>query len=230
MSRRIPALLLVICSASAFAAGKKQVAKTPEALRTAYISRFQQESQEEDKATVGSLWIASGSIGSFAEDYKARRLHDTVTILMSVQTTAAQSGTVDQSRAFTATSAITGVLGNAPSATNPILAGNSSTTLKGQGATASNTAFATRLTGRVIAVLPNGNLVVEAQRQIFMNNQHEDITVRGLLRPGDIGPGNAVASSALADLEVEMKGKGIISDGVRPPNFITRAVLWLIGF
>jgi len=27
-----------------------------------------------------------------------------------------------------------------------------------------------------------------------------------------------------------MKGKGIISDGVRPPNFLTRAVLWLLNF
>jgi hypothetical protein len=27
-----------------------------------------------------------------------------------------------------------------------------------------------------------------------------------------------------------MKGKGIISDSVRPPNILTRTVLWLFGF
>jgi flagellar L-ring protein FlgH len=37
-------------------------------------------------------------------------------------------------------------------------------------------------------VLPSGNLVVEAQRKIFMNNQHEDVTVRGVVRPVDISP------------------------------------------
>jgi flagellar L-ring protein precursor FlgH len=39
-----------------------------------------------------------------------------------------------------------------------------------------------------------------------------------------------VPSTALSNLEIEMKGKGIISDGVRPPNPITRAVLWLLNF
>ncbi|MES2394220.1 MAG: flagellar basal body L-ring protein FlgH [Acidobacteriota bacterium] len=50
------------------------------------------------------------------------------------------------------------------------------------------------------------------------------------MRPGDIGPNNTVASTSLSNLEIEMKGKGIISDGTRPPNVITRAILWLFGF
>jgi flagellar L-ring protein precursor FlgH len=117
-----------------------------------------------------------------------------------------------------------------PASTNPLLAGQSSSVLKGQGSTSSNTTFATSLTGQVIAVFPNGNMVVQAERQIFMNNQHENVIVRGMIRPGDIGPANTVPSSALSNLEIEMKGKGIIADGVRPPNPITRAVLWLLNF
>jgi flagellar L-ring protein precursor FlgH len=121
-------------------------------------------------------------------------------------------------------------MGRSPASTNPLMAANSSQTLKGQGSTASNTKFSTSLTGVVIAVLQNGNLVVEAERKIFMNNQHEDIIVRGMIRPGDIGSSNTVSSTALSNLEIEMKGKGIISDGVRPLNPITRAVLWLLNF
>ena len=74
------------------------------------------------------------------------------------------------------------------------------------------------MTAQVIAVLPSGNLVVEAQRKIFMNNQHEDIVIRGVVRPNDIGPNNTVPSAALSNLEIEMKGKGIIADSTRPPN------------
>jgi flagellar L-ring protein precursor FlgH len=107
---------------------------------------------------------------------------------------------------------------------------NSATQLAGQGATASNTTFQTSLTGQVVAVLPSGNLVVEAQRKIFMNNQHEDITIRGVVRPGDIGPSNTISSASLSNLEIEMKGKGIISDATRPINPIMKAILWLIGF
>jgi flagellar L-ring protein precursor FlgH len=224
-------IVFALCCSSAFASEpKKPRAKTPEELRAEYIARFQGVAPAPDQATVGSLWTPSSTLAGFAQDYKAAQVHDTVTILIGVQTTAAQSGTSDQERAYTANSAITGIMGRSPAALNPLIAGSSSTVLKGQGSTSSNTTFATTLTGQVIAVLPNGNLIVEAERQIFMNNQHENVTVRGMLRPGDIGPGNTVSSTSLSNLEIEMKGKGIISDGVRPPNVITRAVMWLFGF
>jgi flagellar L-ring protein precursor FlgH len=209
----------------------KKPVKTPEQLRAEYIERLQQQYVPAvEEGSLGSLWTARSVLGDFSSDYKARNLNDTITIQVAVQTTAAQSGTVDSERSLTSSSAITGLLGRTPSAVNPILSGNSSSVLKGQGSTASNTTFSTNLTGQVIAVFPNGNLVVQAERQIFMNNQHENIILRGMVRPGDIGPGNMVPSAALTNLEIEMKGKGIIADGVRPPNALTRAILWLINF
>jgi len=209
----------------------KQHPKTPEQLRADYITRLQEHYVPmSDEHTVGSLWTAQSPLGDFSVDYKAHHLNDTITIQVAVLTTATQSGTVDSERTFTTNSAITGIMGRTPAATNPLLSANSSSALKGQGSTASNTLFATSLTGQVIAVLPNGNLVVEAGRQIFMNNQHENVIVRGMVRPGDIGPNNTVASTALSNLEIEMKGKGIIADGVRPLNPISRAVLWLLNF
>ena len=231
--------LLVLIVGAAFAAScdasvlskLKPRSKSPEQLRTEYLARLQQQNLPAiEDHTVGSLWSPQNALGDLAVDYKARRLNDTITIQVAVQTTAAQSGSVNTSRDFNTSSAITGIAGNAPSATNPLLAANSSTALKGSGQTASNTTFQTSLTGQVIAVLPSGNLVVEAEREIFMNNQHEHVIVRGLVRPGDIGPSNTVPSTALGNLEIEMKGKGIISDGTRPPNPITRAILWLFGF
>jgi len=226
--------LLVLGGATMFAFASnpsKSKPKTPEALRADYIKRLQEGSfPSVEEHTVGSLWSPSSPIGDFSSDYKALHLNDTITILVSVTTTATQSGTVDSERTFTTNSAVTGVMGRAPKATNPLMAANSASVLKGQGSTASNTLFQTTLTGQVIAVLPNGNLVVEAGRQIFMNNQHENVIVRGMIRPGDIGPSNTVASTALSNLEIEMKGKGIISDGVRPPNPIMKALMWLLNF
>ena len=152
--------------------------RTPEQLRTDYIARLQQKYVPvTDEHTVGSLWTAQSPLGDFSVDYKAHHLNDTITIQVAVQTTATQSGTMDSERTFTTNSAITGIMGRAPAATNPLLSANSASTLKGQGSTASNTLFQTNLTGQVIAVLPNGNLVVEAGRQIFMNNQHENVVV-----------------------------------------------------
>ncbi len=204
----------------------------PAQLRADYISRLQErELPAQDSGSVGSLWVPGASLGDLSTDYKARNLNDVIVVQVSVQTTAAQSGSVNSQRQFSTTSGISGIAGGiATHGTNPLLNAQSNTALKGQGATASNTTFATSLTGQVIAVLPNGNLVVEAERQIFMNNQHENIVIRGVARPGDISSANSIASSSLSNLEIEMKGKGIISDSVRSPNPLTRAVLWLFGF
>jgi flagellar L-ring protein precursor FlgH len=231
---RRTASLALLAASSLFALPlhlARQHPKTPEQLRQEYIARLQQQYvPAADQSTVGSLWSAQSPLGDFSVDYKARNLNDTITILVAVQTTAAQSGTVDSERSFNTNSAVTGIMGRTPSGINPLLSANSSSVLKGQGSTASNTTFATSLTGQVIAVFPNGSLAVQAERQIFMNNQHENVIVRGMIRPGDIGPNNTVPSSALSNLEIEMKGKGIIADGVRPPNALTRAVLWILNF
>jgi flagellar L-ring protein precursor FlgH len=223
--------LLAAASTVAFSKPNKKADTKSADLRAEYIAQLQKQLvPATEEHTVGSLWTSDSALGDLSSDYKARHLNDTITIVVSVKTTAAQSGSVDSERSFSTSSAVTGVMGITPSQTNPLLAANSASKLKGQGSTASKTTFTTSLTGQVIAVLPNGNLVVEAQRKIFMNNQHEDIIVRGMVRPGDISPSNAVASSSLSNLEIEMKGKGIISDSVRKPNPIMRSILWLLNF
>lgn len=206
--------------------------KTTAELRSEYLTNISQSVVANlPSHAAGSLWSPDGLMVEPAADYKAHTLNDIVTVVVSVQTTAAQSGSVDSERNFNTNSAITGMAGDlSTKGTNPLLAASSSTTLKGTGATNSSTAFSTSLTGQIIAVLPNGNLVIEAHRQIDMNNQHEDVIVRGVARPGDITPTNSVPSSSLSSLEIELKGKGIISDSVRPPNPLTRAILWLFGF
>jgi len=209
----------------------KKSKTSPDQLRIDYIARLQQQDVHASSGqTMGSLWSPSATLGDLSTDYKARKLNDTIVILVAVQTTAAQSGDSSYQRTVTTSNAITGLPGDLKTTgLNPLFNANSATSLKGAGATDSNTTFQTSLTGQVIAVLPSGNLVVEAQRKIFMNNQHEDVTVRGVVRPNDIGPSNTVSSASLSNLEIEMKGKGIIADSTRPLNPITKAILWLVG-
>ena len=229
--RFMASALLLPCLTAPPASARKKKEISPAQLRSEYIARLQEQALPEQQSTTGSLWTAGGELNDVSLDYKARRLNDTLVILVSVKTTAAQNADLNSQRAFQTTSGITGLAGDINTkGLNPLFAANSATALKGQGATDSSTTFQTSLTAQVIAVLPSGNLVVEAQRKIFMNNQHEDVIVRGVVRPNDIGPNNTVTSAALGNLEIEMKGKGIIADSTRPPNIITRALLWLTGF
>jgi flagellar L-ring protein precursor FlgH len=228
----IGVLLVATMVPLAEAAKMKKSKDNTEQLRKDYITRLQeQDVRAVAETTVGSLWSSSNTLGDLSTDYKAHKVNDTIVIVAAVQTTAAQSGDSTYQRTFQTSSGITGLAGAVnTTGLNPLFNANSSTALKGAGATDSKTTFQTTLTGQVIDVLPSGNLVVEAHRLIFMNNQHEDVTVRGVVRPGDIGPNDIVSSTQLSNLEIEMKGKGIIANSTRPLNPITRAILWLVGF
>jgi flagellar L-ring protein FlgH len=102
--------------------------------------------------------------------------------------------------------------------------------LAGQGSSVSNTVMTTVLAGRVLQVLPNGNMVIEATRDVDINNERTTAVVQGLIRPGDVAADNSVLSSSVSDLRLQLKGKGVVSDSTRPPNIVVRLVLKVLGF
>jgi len=205
--------------------------KDPEQARAAYVARVQQEGLTHSATTMGSLWVPGGAYNELSADYKARNVGDTITLLVVEQTQAQSTGDVNSQRTFQTASAITALPGKLKvGGVNPLFGANSATQVKGQGETSAGSNLTTRVTGRVIALLPNGNLIVEAERHVLINSQHETMLVRGVLRPGDIGPNNTAPSTSLASLEIELKGKGVVSDSIRQPNPVMRALLWLIGW
>jgi flagellar L-ring protein precursor FlgH len=217
---------------SASVLSKVKVTHDPQKARADYVARMQQQTVPPPaEMTLGSLWTSNGMMTNLQADYKASRLNDLVTIQVVQRTTAQASGNVGTQRDFNTTSGISGLAGLVNvSGLNNLLTAQSSTKLKGTGSTDASTTMNTSLAGQVIAVLPNGNLVVEAERLVTINNQKETMLVRGVLRPGDIGPDNSAPSTALSSLEVELKGKGVVSDAIRSPNPLIRAILWVIGF
>jgi len=222
--------MILASSLNGFA--KAKIGHDPQKTRDEYVARIQQQTSAPPvEATLGSLWTSGGAMTNLEADYKASRVNDLVTIVVVQRTTAQATGNVNTGRDFNTTSGISGLAGHiSTSGLTNLLTAQSSTKLKGTGSTDASTTMNTSLAGRVIAVLPNGNMVVEAERLVAINNQKETMIVRGVLRPGDVGPNNAVPSTALSNLEVELKGKGVVSDATRPPNPLVRALLWVIGF
>jgi len=226
------ALLLVTVTALPASAKIKTKKDNGAELRAAYIQKVQQASSNQaPEKTLGSLWSSGAPLTEVAADFKAARLNDTIIIQVVEQTTAQSNGNSQQNRTFAATSAITALGGHiSTGGVNPILNAASSQQLKGNGQIEADSQLQTSLTGQVVSILPNGNFVVEAQRAYSINGQHDTVVVRGVVRPGDIGSNNQVLSTQLMNLEVELKGKGLVSDGARGPNVITRTLMWLFGF
>jgi flagellar L-ring protein FlgH len=212
-------------------AAKTKPEQNTQQLRADYINRVQQESPAtQETATLGSLYVPNGLLTDLASDYKARRVGDVVTLIVQEQTAASSSGDVNNQRTFQVNSAITGAAAGLKAATNtnPLVTAQSSKQLKGQGETSADSSVTATVSARVIALLANGNMVVEAERKTLINSQHEDLIVRGVLRPGDVGPGNTAPATALANLEIELKGKGVVSDYIGRQNPLIRGLLWLL--
>jgi len=224
------AVTLLLLLASTHDALAKDKTKSAEQSRNAYLAKLDQSSLVPN-TTPGSLWNPDGRLTDLGSDYKALHLHDTISILIVHQTTAQSSGNSTSERQYSTSSAITALPGKLKvSGVDPLLGANSDASLKGQGQTSSSSSLQTTLSGEVIAVLPNGNLVLEARREVYMNHERETAFVRGVARPGDVSSANTVPSTALSNLEIELKGKGLISDATRPPNIVTRLLQWVAGF
>ncbi|MFI5102190.1 MAG: flagellar basal body L-ring protein FlgH [Terriglobales bacterium] len=196
-----------------------------------YLARVQMAQLAAPALSSGSIWVDSGRMAALSADYKATVAGDLITITVVQDVTSSNAGAVSTARTLNTSSGITSLPGKLKVGGVANLLGlNSSETLSGKGQASSATSVTTTLAGRVVAVLPSGNLVVEAERVINMNHEKQNIVLRGVVRRGDIGPNNTVASNTIGDLELEIKGKGVISDGVRPPHPLLRAILRILDF
>jgi len=199
-----------------------------------YLARVQQQVPQASSGSLGSLWADDGRLAFLTGDYKASRVGDLITIVVVQDVAATNAKSVATNRAFSATSGISALAGPLSTQTmqnmQNIFSPNSTASLAGKSQAATTSSLQTTLAGRVVAVLPSGTLVVEAERELTMNNEKQTIVLRGLVRPGDISPANSVLSNAIGDLELELRGKGVLSDGTRPPNVVLRTLLKLINF
>jgi flagellar L-ring protein FlgH len=229
MSRRIAITFTVLLFALCVAAREKS--SSSKSLED-YLRRVGRQSpSDRSGSSLGSLWTDQGRLADLASDYKARKVGDLVTIVVSQNVQAQNTGNVSTDRSFNASSGISALAGHlSTSGVQNIFSPTSAQTLQGKAQSSSSSSLTTRLTGEVVAVLPSGSLVVEAAREVNMNNEKQTILVRGLVRPGDLGPDNTVSSNSLASLELELKGKGVVSEGTRPPNPVMRWLLRLVGF
>jgi flagellar L-ring protein precursor FlgH len=234
--RHVLALSLVVTLGVSFAAAgsvwdKKKKPGPASTSLDDYIQRVQTDGLEQPAST-GSLWVSSGSLSNVAADYKAHMAGDLIVVQLVDTFSAATSGENKTSRQFNTQSAVTGILGNVSpnNALQNLLAANSNTALDGKGASTMSSNLQLNLSGRVVEVMPNGVMVIEASRDFTVGNDRQTVILHGLVRPGDIATNNAVLSSSITSLELEIKGKGAVASASSPPSLLMRTLLKLFSF
>ena len=188
-----------------------------------YLERVRAETQE-TRPAAGAIWTDNGRLARLSTDVRAMRPHDLISVVVQENLAASTDGTVKNSRASSANSQVSGLIGtlHAGNALQNLISQNSSSGLNAAGTSATNSSLTTVLGGQVIEVLGNGMLVIEAARQVEFSQQTQTIVLRGLVRPEDISQQNQILSTAISSLELQVRGKGIITDYTHRQNLLVR--------
>ena len=161
-----------------------------------------------DRRTVGSAYIFV--------DTRARRVGDLVTIAIAENTGIDNKDQRDANKATKTggTFAFKGNISGTSATASRTASANMDTLSTSQrnfsGSSTYNVAqnFTDRITATVVAVLPNGNLVVEGSRTRVVGRESRTLIISGVVRPVDIGPTNMVQSQYLGNCQITYRGQG----------------------
>lgn len=191
-----------------------------------------QETERQTSQPPGSIWSASARYLDLAADLRGRRVGDIITIHVEEKASAVSTGTVKTARNSSVAGSVSAIAG-ITRATGPLAnlaKAGTNTAIDGQGTTTRDTTLMATLSALVTQVLPNGNLVIQGSKNVGVNSENQTITVRGLVRPIDLDRTNSVSSDRIAQMEIQVNGKGIVADSVKRPFILYRILLGLLPF
>ncbi|MBQ7595017.1 MAG: flagellar basal body L-ring protein FlgH [Synergistaceae bacterium] len=155
----------------------------------------------------GSLWDDNSNL--FA-DARPGRVGDIITVLVSEQTDAKDEATMDVSKT-TNNNINNGVNGTGILNFVRGLVFSTTNSAAGDGSVERKHHATATLACLVTEVLPNGNLVIEGTRDVRTSSEVLQLQLVGVIRPQDVNGENQIRSDLIANAEIAVKGKGIIS-------------------
>jgi len=226
-------VVLIAMSLTALAAaGDKPKKQPPESALDQMLKQLAVTQGAEQKAQPGSLWTPMAQFSDLSSDLRARRTGDIVTIQVNENASAVSSGTVKTARNSSVQANITAA-GGITRAVGPLAnlaKAGSNTSLDGQGTTTRDTTITATISAIVTQVLPNGSLVVQGTKNVRVNSENQLLSVRGIVRPVDLTTANVVPSDRIAEMEIQVNGKGVVADSVKRPFILYRLILGLLPF
>ena len=165
------------------------------------------------QATSGAIYESQTSLRLF-EDRRAGRVGDIVTVRLLEQTNASKSSSTETSKSTSASLTNPTILGrpitrNGDEVFGGSLAGDMS--FDGEGASNQSNSLTGDITVTVVETLSNGNLIVQGEKWVTINQGREFIRLKGIIRSIDIGPDNSVPSGKVANAQITYSSKGVLA-------------------
>ncbi|MEQ1604157.1 MAG: flagellar basal body L-ring protein FlgH [Pyrinomonadaceae bacterium] len=167
------------------------------------------------KPTNGSLFTDSSVNANLLRDFKARQTGDLVFIDVVESSTANVSSNAkrdrDSGNLGGLVPLVAGLPVNGAAVVAPVMGELGKREFEGKGSTSRTSLVRSRITARVLEVLPNGDLRIEAVKMVKINKETEQLAVTGIVRQNDLANDNSIPTTLVGDLRVEFNGKGIAS-------------------
>ena len=170
-----------------------------------------------------SLWGSSSK--DYFRDQRARKVGDILMVAVSIKDKAEIDNKTERSRTssdslgapnlFGLEDLATGFLpGKADTSKLLSMSGNMKNT--GEGVIEREEEIITDVAAVVTQVMNNGNMVIYGSQEVRVNHEIRQLTIEGVIRPGDISPKNTVESKRIAEARISYGGRGLISDVQQP--------------
>jgi flagellar L-ring protein FlgH len=167
--------------------------------------------------TEGAIYQAGQQMELFS-DIKARRVGDLLTIVLNESTNASKNAITKTAKTTTVANSAPTIFGQSMTLKGaPILSAtlNGANSFDGEGSSTQSNSLAGSLTVTVVDVQANGNLVVQGDKTLKLNQGDEFVHISGVVRSADIATNNTVTSDKLADARISYSGKGAVDSANR---------------
>ena len=198
--------------------GKSAAKEDPEAPRAQYAQSPPDETiiaKIQARPANGALFTADAQGTDLYSDYRARRIGDLVFVDVVEGSSASVSSSAKRSRDSGTLGGLVTAAGALPAPGAAVVAGAAGALgnrkFEGKGNTGRTSDLRSRIAARVIEVLPNGDLRIEALKSVKINEEAEKLLLSGIVRQRDLTNDNVVPTTAVGDLRVELNGKGVAS-------------------
>lgn len=213
-------LIIFAVSFTASAQEKKEKKKKSKDQPTLTVVQVQETppvvpAQVQPKAQNGSLFTDNSTNTNLLRDFKARQVGDLIFVDVVENSSAAVSSGAKRNRDSGTVGGIVPLVNaipvNGAAVVGSVIGELGNRKFEGKGSTERSSKVNGRIAARVIEVLPNGDLRIEAVKMVKINKETEELAVTGIVRPNDLAADNSIETIFIGDLRVEFNGKGIAS-------------------
>jgi len=151
---------------------------------------------------LGTAWMLH-------EDLRARSIGDMVIVLLDEQTDAEKTAETGTSKSTSTSMIDPTIFGSSVTAHGKAILDNdlsSDHSFSGKGDSKQSNSLKGSITVVVVDVLSNGNLVVQGEKWININQGEEYVRLRGIVRTIDISPDNTIPSVRVANAQIQYSG------------------------